>query len=433
MVLTSCIYDDGEPDRGPSNPGEEKPFVSLRFGTLYTRAGSEGKTVTEKIGTLRIIMLNKDALGNNKIEINKHIPINGALDAAGYTFSGDGENADIFRYEYTSVTVSGEKKFYIIANEESLGEVSFDEEYTEGISRELLSMTSITRILDSFDTDIKTGKNGGTSTSSRGDEIEAVLNSVHFRPEYTPNENGELYLPYSAVYSGYKVGADNTGEYHGNSLETFMYIVPVATKFSFDFVNYRKETVKIEDIKISSAHEYNYLMAQLSDREKTKKIEGEEYYWIDWLAELTQQAQESGNVAQFNNNWGWIKDYRMPTGSMLKTLGLKDPAEGWIVKSRVNSYTPSTNHFGPMFVPESRNAIRGTLNQAYYLSFYMHDTNTEEVKGFEDNLLPELESLFRATHVIITVTLYDEDVDIYAQISPWNTETFRGYLLEEDI
>lgn len=438
--LCSCIDEGPCEESVEAVPGKDSPFLRIRFNTVYTRSGEDYSIMPEKVGTLRIIMLNKDAGGTNKIEINELITFNGEFNSSENIFVGTGEKADLFDYTYQTATISGEKKFYIIANEASVGDVTFDVEAGKTISQNILAMKSLTKILNEFTSDIKTGSNKGNSSStSKGNDLETVLNSISFKPNYQPDTNGDIYLPYTAVYSGIKVGGEYSDDPENKLFDTDMYLVPVATKFNFDFVNYRKQKVKVEDIKISYANNSHFLIPQPDADEITRKHNGEEYYWIDWLAKLTGEYDDTKNTSQFNEQWGWIEKYDVPPSSSKVVWSLNSDNHDWLINPRVNSYTPSTNHFGPFFVPESYNVEtkngadgNSVTNHAYYFSFYMHDIDATEIKAFENNLLPELKALFRATNVIITVTLYDEDVDIYAQISPWTTETFRGYLLEED-
>lgn len=402
--------------------------------------------VKEKLGTLRIIMLNIDESGESKVEVNKLITFNGTMEDDGSLFTGEGEEAAGFNYIFSQLTVEGSKKFYLIANESSVGEVFFSPMPDNSVSDNILAMTSLTEILNSYKTEIGVGENLAESPqTSRGNELETVMNHIWLNPDYKIDEDGNIFLPYTSVYEGFEVMEKQSSDNDLEELDGKMFLVPVASKFNFKFINYRKEKVLVKDIYLSKADISNYLNAQLDNNEKQKSLNGQPTYWIDWLAALTKASQNSSNPDAVNATWGWISDYNMPENRE-KSHDLKfiHPDNEWTIDSRINSYTPSTINFGPFYIPESHNIVKKeTFNpssgknevqelQEYYLSFFMHDEFSEEVASFENNAIANLKALFRATSITITVTLYDEDMDIYAEPSPWLTNSFYGYLEETD-
>lgn len=438
--LASCKDDAGAPSDYDEN---YNPTISLKISSV--NAGlSAVNGVKERLGTLRVIMVHKDASGESKIEYNKLLTFKGDMQNDGNFFTGDGEDVDLFRYVFTKATIPGEKKFYLIANESNVESMNFNARSRASLPDEVTASGSLTTLLDRYVSEVKVHEMLPESEgTARGEEFENVMNSVFFQPRYEIDESNNIFIPYTAVYEGFQIPERPSRAGDGN-IDADMFLVPVATKFDFQFINYRKKKVRIEDIKLSSTHSRNYLHAQLGENERMKNTDKESLYWIDWLARVSGLLQNGSSNSQVNDSWGWIDEFDMPFNDDVLPLSFNSEQEEWTIEERVNSYTPSTTTFGPFYLPESRNVERRSVFnpstgsyedkdvQTYRLSFYMRDHDAESVTTFEDNDIENLKSLFRSTHVLLTVTLYDEEMDIFAQTAPWNTESFKGYLQESD-
>ena len=437
----------------------ESPVVMFHISTLNA-GGAASKDVSERIKTLRIIMIHESG-GETRIEANRLID---AHDTPDNTFS----------YIFQKRTVAGKKRFYLIANESSVGEVSA----TAGTIPEELVNPDLTTLLNYFDPDMPTDDDEEAEADAAepkysAADFEKLLNSLCFEalPAYGIIE-GEgdgsdvVYLPYSALYSveikaSDALDADYTG--------TPMYLVPAVTKFAFTFINERtQDDVAIDYLAINSLNESTYLMANLEDWEKTKYISGDEYYWIDWLKYVADETTGKSDLDEnldINSRYGWISDYNVPHPEdayvhYIVPDGPADDPEVPYVKStswilpRANDSTggkveSTTTSFGPFYLPEShfmaeKDIVDASGNvssqtvESYTLMLKMRNSGANvdeeslvEVKKAETEI-SNLKSLFRNTSMLITITLREGGVNIYAEAVPWNKKTFFGYVKDED-
>ena len=477
FFLQSCVYDrfDGNDEEDDPQYSVDKPFVTLKIRPVSTRStGGSDKDVTEKIKTLRVIMLN-ETQGKSYIEFNKLVDF--TQNDASFN-DPDGLNAKDFVYIFTRATVPGTKKFYLIANESSVSKVNFklsaEKKLPEGISQNM----SLRDLLKHYVADYSgaTQENDDiekTPDTATGEEFEMIMNSVYFAPTYPIDTNNDVFLPYTAFYQGFeiagKTGNTDDGDTNdkndnpGNAktlpgktkaennqvvdkIDANMYLVPVATKFTFNFYNYRKEGVQIENIKLKNVNTQNYLNAQLRDGEKYKELFEKDTWWIDWLAECTRLSQSQSNHVDFNELWGWIDGYSLPIDEItdFSTVDLNPDKQVWTLEALEDKDNPDKLKLGPFYFPESRwleekevyNSETGKFDkvmlQCYSLDFFVHETLVDEVyeSGFWE--ITNLKSLFRATHTIINIYMYESQVEIYAQIEPWDPVLFKGYVQQED-
>lgn len=441
----SCIFDRDYGD--PENDGTAL-FV-LHIAPVSTRAATDG--VTEKIRSLRIIAISKDDNGNNGvIEINRKVDFN------------DVESAT-FGYALTWRTQPGKKDFYIFANEESVENIQFTDNRrpaglgTNATLGDLLDRYPATPAgtLTSEGTSAKKTEDKTTSGNNAGaaDEFKTVINAAYFAPTYKIQEaegnRRTVYLPYTTVYENVAVAAKkDKGEEGGGSQtaagESYpMFLVPVATQFTFNFHNYRLDPVEIQKIEVSLTHNQNFLLAQVGPDDYMKKFGNEtpSYYWVDWLAKVSAESQKTVGSEEenntFNETYGWISDYTIPSSATLNSSRLvtsSDLSTPSVPAANKNpdtdEITPSELFIGPFYVPESRNEVQDsgegvtTTHQEYDL--------TLGFKGPVDfNLsIGNLRSLFRNTKILIDVTLRAGEIEVYAEMVPWNVKSANGWLTE---
>lgn len=357
---------------------------------------SGGDGVTEKIKTLRVIVLEDKEDG--KVECNRLIPI--------------GASAAAFRYEFVLPTTAGTKAVYLIANEESVGAIRG--EFPAG-----LPTASLTELAESFGV--------GTGAASFRQAMEAV----YFAPVYAPDPKGGIYLPYVSLYDGIEMIKDQV------TTQT-MYLVPVATKFTFHFVNKRAFGISVNQIGVTAVDSDNFLFARVGERDSLKVFDNPEkpLYWIDWLAAVAAKTQEAGNFGAnetVNEKYGWISDYALPAPGPEERELL---AESILVPAAQDEI-PGEAVCGPCYFPESRNTFDkdGKLieEQRYFLSLELEDKNPTPpatVPKFEKQQIENLKSLFRNTSVLIRITMSQDAVKAYAEIADWSRKSANGWVLD---
>lgn len=408
FVMESCIYDRGSDCDGIiAGTQDTNPLLLvLHISPVDTRALQQ-ITEEEKIKTLRIIILN-----DGKLECNKLIEINNPGPLAAHNF----------QYIFTWPTVAGEKKFYFIANEESVNKIQYQS------AEELPNIQSrtLSDLLSSYEPDLE-----------KDTDFEKVMKSIYFSPTYTPDENGDIYLPYTTVYEGFEAKKDQ----HLGELK--MYLVPVATKFTFKFINKRSNDVRINEISVSSVNTENFLFANIGDNEKYKEFEqGKKLYWIDWLAKIAEESHKNEGYydnENFNNKYGWILDYNMPTTTQAITAEFVNSGNAKEIKGTgmdlENLAAPGELTLGAYYVPESQNKNpkeEDVTEQHYDIKLDLQDvTEGEIVPNFNESLtISNLKSLFRNTSVVITITMSEGTVEAYAEIADWNKKSAYGWVTD---
>lgn len=435
------VYVDEDPEEELIKEG--KNYVVLGINTL-SDGSAQTSGVQEKIKSMRVIMLSRDV---NDTEGKEIIELNEKID-----FPNNPLADNSFVYYYSREVSAGIKSFYLIANEEEVRNLSFNE--NSSLSTDI-PRSSLSEFLKYFKV-AKPKESDEVSEDNKYDEscykmaasLREAMEAVYFIPDYSISNN-TVNLPYSAYYPDFRVTGADSPYYKDGYYETSMYLVPVAVKFDFNFINYRKNDVQIENIKISKINTATFLNAHLSEEEQTRQLDEKEVWWIDWLAACSKGSQNAEDLGSFNSLWGWIKEYTIPveTESDLKDIN-KSPASGsfWILDALQDLSNPDRLTIGPYYFVESRNMVeKDKLNdegtayetemiQSYSLQFKVHDVIIEEITETEEIELPNVVTLFRATHAIIDIRMYDSMVDIYVEIAPWELKTFQGYVspVEDD-
>lgn len=427
IILLICLFpscrEEGISGDSSLEP-EEGLKVSFVVNTIGTR-GSSNSVVQEKVRSLRIIMLSDGFLEyNTKIDF-----IEGSV-------SDDDENPS-FPYVFNRSTVPGNKKFYLIANEESVRSLSFETE--ESLPTGITGGMSLTAVLNSYSRD-KLPAEGtfGYNSSGKGNELENLLNTAYFNIDYAIT-GGVVYLPYSAYYDGIASTDDPT-----ETISKAMYLVPVATKFTISLNNYRKEKVNIEKLNLGKFNSSNFLMANLDESEKTKTIAGTSYPWIEWLKIVSEGSHSAPDLDAFNQSMGWIEKYFLPEETELSVRELRAGiGESWTIDKLVDLENPSVLSV-VTYQPESKNYVTKQVYnnetkefeevtyQAYTLQIFAKDEGAEEMAESEVLEIDAAKALFRNTHVFVDVDIYDSMVEIYCQIQPWDYSSYKGYLQEVD-
>lgn len=424
LAMTACHHDI---DIGKHNPNYR---LAISISTIGSRADG---SIIERIKSLRIIILDKDT-----VELNSHITLS---------------DNPALGFSYTTLyhTYPGKKSFYLFANEESVDQISFINDNQEDDPQ------SLTSLLNS----IKRG--------NKKEIIENIFEKAFFDPVYEET-NGTIFLPYTAYYggeNGINVGENGINEGEKDVFEAEFFLVPAAAKFLFNFTNNRNAGIKVNGISVNYVNTLNYLFAQVGPQNQYMTLKKEDgtsnsLYWINWLKEvsaLSDSHKEESDNQKFNQKYGWISDYLLPTEDYQPIYFITEgnqlnPGNNFTINGVTYSPDdlneenpiPTEKSVGPFYVPESINFINPNpssndsdedtsveKDQTYYLTIDFEDT-------IEGNLAPEFEfqpienlkALFRNTFVIINIVFNQGDVEIFAEIAPWDINSINGYVTEDN-
>lgn len=400
MFYTSCGSDYDSP-QGDENEGEPVRIM-LRLSTLTDNTTGPSTSyetasgIKETVESLRVVMISGEG-SESVVELN--MTLDNSDDAL--------QPADDGSYLLTWTTLEGIKKFYIFANEGSVGTIAGA--WTE----------SLTELLDSFEID------------SSGENFEKALASVYFSPEYTVKESEEtgdrsVALPYTSYY---RVVVKGKEEFTGT-----MHLVPVATKYDVRVKNYRKGEVKIKSMQLLSLADRNFLMPRVGYEDYDKNG----LYWIDWLAGVASESQNNSEYEdneEFNKAKGWITHYELPSGTEhTPCLLTTQPAtvDALSYPEAGAEGVPGQLIIPTFYRPESRNIVSNARypdTQAYILQLEVEDQNGTVTLS---RTLSNVAALFRNSHLVLDIVFEEGYMHIYGEIVGWNMlEQVNGYVNEE--
>ena len=411
LGFSSCIYDHYP----VSEDITVDPHKTILFLDMRALNPSSASLPEEKIKSVRVIITGEsanDADGNpdGSVHTSEIVECNRL-----YEFPI--ANASDFSYTLTWSSNLGQKSIFVIANEES-------------ISKEL------------------TDKLNGYEEMSEAGDLEEWLESYSFTPKYQQSDN-TIYLPYTYSKTDFMPVAGQV-----NAINCWL--VPVATKFVFHFENKRDADVRINGISMAYANSENYLLANIAPDARYMELGGESLYWPDWLAEVSKMSwdhPEFGDNDNFNRQYGWITDYSVPNPSDYHVFDfiLQNGPDTFTVPAAKEVDTedgketePGTYTTSIYYLPESINFItpedpsaqdltdsgEEKPDQTYYLTILLEDTGSGKAPKFENMPIPNLNALFRNTFVVIQMVMGQGDIEIYAEIAPWNKKTANGWVSE---
>ena len=269
-------------------------------------------------------------------------------------------------YRIFKVTRNETKKIYLIANEEN-------------------ASTDLHEQLETLTT-------GNTTFAS-------IVDNFVFIPDYKNP------IPMSSVYD-VPVKAENL-------VEREFYLVRAATKFAFRFTNKRKSKVNIDAIHISDIAGATYLIPH--KREPLfMSFDDESLYWINWLKKVADESQQSPDDVELADRRGWIQAYDIPSETSHQEVTVNGPLE---VPSMTGDQ-PGKAVFPVFYLPESKKLKAGLATygeQEYTLKLDMSENGKE--LSFTKTF-PNLEALFRNTHVLVDITFTEKD-EVKVQVVPY--------------
>ena len=376
-------------------PEESRAFLALHLAPVAATRAADDK---EAMHSLRVVLLNSAGL----VEYNRLVGAD--------VFGTDGlTDLDYAAKVQLIPTTPGDKKIFLIANEESITSV-------KGTGNN----GSLTYLLNAF----AAGDSG----------VEDSINSVYFTPDFTKN---------IVLSSSYKF---NIGEEEKQHHETF-YLVHAATKFEFSFENLLENEISIEELSVSSIADDMYLMAHFASPEEPEEKRvtwndgnrARDEFWIDWLKEVSEDTTSNPDDPEnesVNDKYGWIDDYLMPSGST------HQPRSIWSTSKELPVSTLSSKVVTTLpivYCPESKNLRLDSQEEQEY-QFSVRLKNGDEEKTFtrylsHDNDIDSsetsstpgdaqnLRALFRNTHVKVNVTISRKaeeiELDLLIGVCPW--------------
>lgn len=346
----------------PDNVTEAALYLNI--ATIgQTRASTAELPDNEKMKSVRVIVLHADGT----VEHNRH-------------FSLEGTQAQ--KTILLKVRPDEKKKIFLFANEESVSAA----EGVEGGNQTLTAFfNSYTEGMPGF---------------------EAAVNDLYFAPDYSDGKP----IPMSSMY---EIDFPEKGNFDG----TF-YVVRVATKFTMNFMNWRGEEVIVENFTIASHADKNFLMAHVDDSEQNEQLFNGKT-WIDWLKEVSDASSEDDDYAT-TEAAGWLKDYELPkqaNKALTYTHGSVTVGVPTVNINNPDNSKPGVARDVPVFyLPESMNPKAGATDgeQEYIL--------TIKITGRDEPFvckLPNLKALFRNTHVVVDVTMYNSN-EIVVDVIPYS-------------
>lgn len=332
-----------------------------------TRAGTATLPDNEKMHSVRVIVLHNDGT----VEHNKFYALDDAQEQ---------------RSILLKVTPDEKKKIYLFANEESVSAV-------EGVA-------DVNSTLSAFFHTYVEGMSG----------FEDAVNGLYFAPDYSAGKP----IPMSSMY---EIDFPEKGNFDG-----VFYVVRVATKFTVNFKNWRGEEVTVENFSIESHADKNFLMAHVNSYPDTQNPETNQKYptWIDWLKAVSDASNVDSDAA--TEEFGWLTDYKLPAeeGSISTyTHGKVTVGKPTVDINYPDNSKPGVASVVPVFyLPESKNLKQegATIvgEQEYTLSINIAGRAEPFVCK-----LDKLKALFRNTHLVVNVTMYNSN-EIVVDVIPYS-------------
>ena len=367
FILPFMVACSNQEESLPENV--EEAVLCLNIEPIgQTRAGTATLPDNEKMHSVRVIVLHNDGT----VEHNKFYALDDAQEQ---------------RSILLKVTPNEKKKIYLFANEESVSTV-------EGVSG---NDTSLSEFFDSY-------KEG-----MRMNDFAIAVKDLYFAPDYSDGNP----IPMSSMY---EIDIPEKGV-----IEEIFYVARVATKFTVNFFNWRGEEVTVENFSIESHADKNFLMAHVNSYPDTQNPETNQKYptWIDWLKAVSDASNVDSDAA--TNRFGWLTDYRLPEQTTAKVYtheGLKIGKPTVDIENPDNSKPGVANVVPVFYLPESKNLKQegATIvgEQEYTLSINIAGRAEPFVCK-----LDKLKALFRNTHLVVNVTMYNSN-EIVVDVIPYS-------------
>lgn len=346
LAFAACSGKDGGGSVVPPEP-DAGSVLMVRAGILESGRSAVQIPDCEKINTLRTIVTDADG----RVEHNDFIDY--------------GLHPQTSCYRIFEVK-PGVKHMYFIANEKGAG-------------------SALQRVLEPFDA--------------------AALAAYTFTQTDGP-------IPATAVCDAEVTAADA-----GRRIEMETSLVRAATKVSFRFKNYRRSDVEVNSIDISSIAASMYLMPRVKEPDLYKDFGSERLHWTEWLRRVSDESQKnleypSDYDPALARSRGWIMAYDVPAGvahskATITMSGLKVPREMTESQRPVVTdeyYYNESKYNTPAAAPDGVQSYTMT----FHLTEHLVDDPGKTRQITQTLPFPNLDALFRNTHVLVDVEFNSE-------------------------
>ncbi len=353
VIMTAC----GDTAVIPQEPADsEGLYLVCNIGMVgETRANSV--PANEAMHSLRMIILDSDGV----VESNSYFSFGTARETY---------------YHIQEIKPEPRKRVYLLANEESVSEISSDD------SRFALS-GSLHDLLESF-------KAGDT-------DFENKINAVHYIPDFTQD------IPLTSMYDveipdGVRL------------VEKDFWLVRVATKFSFVFENHRQyDDIRVDRFEISTVADRHFLMPHFTDG-RIPVFPGYPV-WIDWLKDVSDKSQIDPENPSADES-GWLTGYDIPSSSKQQILSYTN---AFNLPKLNSSKQPGVHKIANVYAAESKRMRTSGAVISNEQQYNLRIVCNNGAKTF-DVVLPNLRALFRNTHVLVDIAFSDGEFNVVPKI-----------------
>ena len=379
--LSSCIYDKSEePETAvEEQPADDQVWVRINVSGNPS-ADNTNFSSFDPIHSLRVVILDSEG----KVQFNQK----------------ERFETPVSTYYFNALVKAGKNTFYFIANADNMNLYE--------------SANSLPTTEEAFFSQFTLGTTG----------FEEAVKNLYFDNTYFATPSNPLPLT-----SKYVVTTEPGVQ------DLSFWLVKAATKYTVHFENSRTSEVFLNDLYVSQLIDKMYLMPHVGSTQET--ISGQ--YWVEWLRDVADKSHldesNQGDEA-FNDRYGWITDYTVPTPNtpfnlyLVKEGNIEIP--GLQTSAGQAKPEPGTLDLGPFYSTEGLNLLPGNAAgiQQYTVTIKVTDTKDNAVFS-EYRVLPNLSALFRNTHVIINITFDESYMHIYGEIADWREYTIYGDVTEE--
>lgn len=206
----------------------------------------------------------------------------------------------------------------------------------------------------------------------------------------------------------------------------------VATKFSIDITNLRDEEVEITSLTINAVAGRQYAMPHFAGEDGKYIIDnngwkgfdfGEltDMHWSDWLKLAVDESQAAPADTTLADRRGWIVGYSVPADADHQDRPISLPSQVKIAKNTLMAMP--VQYFAESRSGLLSNSEFGGGAGAGYEQEYTATINFKSVEGgdkcFDNVVLPNVRALFRNTHVVVHIFLYQEKVKAEVRVVPY--------------
>lgn len=366
-LMTACV-DDMPQD---SVTDGQRAFLVCNIGMVGNTRAADNPAI-ESMHSVRIIILNE----KGEVENNEYISLNAPRESYSHI---------------VELKSHSKKRVYVFANEESVSSISSQPTGMSGTLKDFLE-----------------------GVNEKTPDFESKIASIYYEPDFSKP------IPLNAMYE-----VEMPTSVNNRYIEQQIWLVRVATKFTFTFVNKRMyEDLTIKSFAIHGLSDKHFLMPKFTDN--VVPVFPGFPTWIDWLKDVSDKSQVDPDNPTADES-GWLTDYDIPETA--KTV-VKTYDQPFTLKSVKSAGEQGDGHeISNIYCCESKNLRSEGVNEVSMEQQYT--VHLECASGGKERsfniILPNLRALFRNTHPHVIVTMTDELFDVKAVV---DVVPYRGCILD---